>query len=644
MSKLEHLFQPIEVGALKLKNRMVMAPMNDSLAAADGSVTDRMVRYYEERAKGGVGLIITGNAYVEEKKGRISAAQFGCFDDRLVPKLSFLAETIHFYNIPVIIQLVHAGRQADPNIIEGPPVAPSPLSFPATGVVPQELSIAEIEEIIEQFGRAAVRAKQAGFDGVEVHAAHGYLLSGFVSPATNKRTDKYGGNLEGRTRIVVEVIDLVRGLTGDQFVVGVRMNGMDGVEGGITVEESLKVAKILEATGVDYLHVSAGMGHLPHLVQQSNHLEQGCLIPYAEAVKREVQTPVIAVGSLTNPLMAEEVLKEEKAHLVALGRPLIADPDLPIKAEARRFDDIRTCIRCNVCISRLYESRELACTVNPEVGREGRYPLTPVAKPRSIMIVGGGPAGMETARVAGLRGHQVTLYEKSHKLGGVSLPKDNPPFKKELENIPRYYSVQLKKLNVTVGLEKKVTPETIEEVKPDVVVVAEGGTWIVPDVPGIHSPHVAFAWDVLNERVEVGSRVLVLGAGLVGCETALHLASEGKNVLLVTRRGRDGLAGDLNLVNRKALVEELEKAQVEVLENSQIHSIVEGGATVEDRECKKTRIQVDTVVVARGLKPNLELYNRVVEMGYEAYAIGDCSKPGDIGSAIREGYHLGRRL
>ena len=260
------------------------------------------------------------------------------------------------------------------------------------------------------------------------------------------------------------------------------------------------------------------------------------------------------------------------------------------------------------------------------------------------MIVGGGPAGMETARVAGLRGHQVTLYEKSHRLGGVSLPKDNPPFKKELESIPRYYSAQLKRLNATVRLEEKVTPETIEGLKPDVVVVAEGGTWIVPDVPGIDGPHVAFAWDVLNERVEVGSRVLVVGGGLVGCEIALHLAFKGKKALLATRRGKDGLAADLNLVNRKAVVEEIEKAQVEVVENSEIHSIVEGSSTVEDREGKKTKIEVDTVVVARGLKPNLELYNRVVEMGYEAYAIGDCGKPGDIGSAIREGYHLGRRL
>jgi 2,4-dienoyl-CoA reductase-like NADH-dependent reductase (Old Yellow Enzyme family)/thioredoxin reductase len=644
MSKLEHLFQPIAVGALELKNRIVMAPMNDSLAGGDGSVTDRMVRYYEERAKGGVGMIITGNAYVEEKKGRISAAQFGCFHDRLVPKLNFLAETIHLYDIPVIMQLVHAGRQADPNIIEGPPVAPSPLPFPATGVVPQELSIAEIEEIVEQFGRAAVRAKQAGFDGVEIHAAHGYLLSSFVSPATNRRTDKYGGGLEGRTGVVVDVIDLVRRLTGDGFVVGVRMNGMDGVEGGITVEDSPQIAKILEATGVDYLHVSAGMGHVPHLVQQSNHLDHGCLIPYAEAVKKEVKSPVIAVGSLVNPHMAEEVLKEERADLVALGRSLIADPDLPMKAKAGKFDDIRTCIRCNVCISRLYESRELACAVNPEVGREGQYPLTPVADPRRIMVVGGGPAGMETARTAGLRGHQVTLFEKSPKLGGVSLPKDNPPFKKELENIPRYYSGQLKKLNVKVRLGEKATPENIEEAKPDVVVIAEGGTWIVPEVPGIDSPHVVFAWDVLNKAAETGSRVVVIGAGLVGCEIALYLASQGKNVLLVTRRGRDGLAGDLNLVSRKALVEELEKTGVEVLENNHIHSVVGDGVMVENVEGKKTRIEVDTVVVARGLRPNLGMYNCVSDMGYEAYAIGDCRKPGDIGYAIREGYHLGRRL
>lgn len=644
MASLNLIFQPIRIGSLEVKNRIVMAPVNDSLAAADGAVTDRQVRYYEERAKGGVGMIITGNAYVEEKKGRISAAQFGCYHDKLIPKLNFLADTIHHYNVPVIMQLVHAGRQADPNIIKGYPVAPSPLPFPDTGVVPQELSIVEVEDIIDHFGKAAFRAKQAGFDGVEIHAAHGYLLSGFVSPATNKRCDKYGGSLEGRTKIVVEVIDCVRAMTGNDFAVGVRINGSDEVEGGITIETSPDVARIMEASGVDFIHVSAGMGHLPHIVQQSNHLKQGCLIPYAEAVKRKVRVPVIAVGSLTNPVMAEEVLREGKADLIAMGRPLIADPELPKKAKAGDLDDIRTCIRCNVCISRLYKSCELACAVNPEVGREGIYPLTPTAKPQIIMVIGGGPAGMETARIAGLRGHKVTLYEKSEKLGGASIPKDNPQFKKELENIPRYYSKQFKRLNVKVRLNHEVTVETVDKIKPDVIVVAVGGTLIMPKVPGIESSHVTSALDLLNGKVVAGSKVLVVGAGLVGCETALHLASKGKNVVLATRRGKGEVALDLNSVSRKALIEELKKAGVTILENCDLHAVVENGAILEDREWKKLLVEIDTVVIARGLKPQRELYERLVEKYPEVYAIGDCVKPRDITSAISEGYHLARRL
>ena len=644
MASLELLFQTSRLGTLELKNRLVMAPMNDSLAAGDGAVTDRMVRYYEARAAGGVGMIITGNAYVEEKKGRISAAQFGCFHDRLIPKLSFLAETIHQYDIPVIMQLVHAGRQADPNIIEGAPVAPSSLTFPGTGAVPKELSVGEIEEIVEHFGRAALRAKQAGFDGVEVHAAHGYLLSSFVSPATNRRTDKYGGDPEGRIRVVLEVIGRVRALTGGGFVVGVRMNGMDGIPGGITIEESPGLAKLLDAAGVDYIHVSAGMGHLPHLVEQSNHLKQGYLIPHAEAVKRAVRAPVIAVGSFTNPLMAEEVLRDQKADLIAVGRPLIADPDFPAKARTGDYGAIRTCIRCNVCISRLYESRELACTVNPEIGREGVYPLNPAVRPKKVAVVGGGPAGMETARIAGLRCHDVTLYEMSGKLGGAPLPADNPPFKAELESIPRYYSEQLSRLKVDVRLKERATPDTLEKLKPDVVVVAVGGTVVMPDVPGVDKPHVVSALDLLNKKGSAGPRVLVIGGGLVGCETALHLAVQGKRVLLATRRGRSDLAGEVNLVNRQALTEELGKAQVGVIEHSELDSIMDGGAILVDREWRKTTVEVDTVVIARGIKPNLDLYDQLVKKGFVVHAIGDCNKPADIGAAVRQGYHLARRL
>lgn len=638
------LFQLVTVGSLKLKNRLVMAPMNDSLASADGSVTDRQVRYYEERAKGGIGLIITGNAYVEKEKGRISAAQFGIYHDSLIPKLSFLAETVHIYGIPIIMQLVHGGRQANPNIIEGTPVAPSPLPYPANGITPKELSIAEIEMIVEHFSRAAFRAKQAGFDGVEVHAAHGYLLSEFVSPATNKRTDKYGGSLEGRTRIVVEVIESIRSITGGDFTVGVRINGTDGFEGGITIETSPKVAEILEDAGVDYIHVSAGMGHIPHLVQQSNHLEQGCLIPYAEAVKRKVKIPVIAVGSITSPLMAENILKEGKADLIAMGRPPIADPELPIKAKRGNLYDIRTCIRCNVCISRLFQSRKLSCTLNPQVGREGIYPIIPSAEPKKIMIIGGGPAGMEAARVARLRGHKVSLYEMSDRLGGISIPRDNPPFKGELENIPRYYSKQFENLNVEVRLNEKVTIETVDKVKPDEVVVAVGGVPVTLNVPGFNSSHVTSALDLLNGKFKPGFKVLVIGAGLVGCETALYLASEGRNVILATRRGRGDVASDLNLVSRKALVEELKKANVRILENCELHSIIEKGAILEDREWRKFKVEADTVVIARGLKPNTELYDKLAKEGYKAYAIGDCVNPRDIASAISEGYYLGRSL
>lgn len=460
------LFEPCAIGTMSLKNRLVMPPMVTNFGTQDGYVTDRTRYYYEARAAGGVGLIIVEATCIDAPVGKLSPNQLVIDDDKYIPPLRELAQVIQRHGARTAIQLHHAGRSA-PSVVTGhQPIAPSSIPLPG-GEMPRELTVGEIKEIVRRFAEAAERAKRAGFDAVEIHAAHGYLISQFLSTASNKRQDEYGGDLRNRARILLDIVAAVRGMVGASYPVWCRINGREyGIEGGTTTEEAQEVARMCQTAGVAAIHVSAyGYGTDPRHLPISA-LRDGYLIRFAEAVKQAVSIPVIAVGRLT-PAFGEKIVEEAKVDLVAIGRGLIADPELPRKAAEGRLEDIAPCILCGTCQSLPQtEGPSLRCRVNPAVGKERESIITKAERAKKVVVIGGGPAGMEAAAMAARRGHQVTLFEKSESLGGQLLVACVPPYKDTLVELIKYLTIQLEKAGVSVKLRKEATIADIESIAP----------------------------------------------------------------------------------------------------------------------------------------------------------------------------------
>ena len=638
------LLEPIKVGTIDLRNRIVMPPMRTAYAAPNGAVTKQIIDYYAERAKGGVGLIVVEHSYIDNKESRGGIGQLGVYSDHLIPGLNELAEAIENHGAKAVLQINHAGRQSANAVIEMEPVAPSAIPCKVTGSMPRELTLGEIEEIIEAFGKAGMRAKKAGFNGVEIHGGHGYLVGEFLSPYTNKRNDKYGGSFERRARFPLEVVERVREKTGTNFVVGYRMSADECVEGGLNLEETTKFAKILEGVGIDYVHVSAGIAESMQYIIQPTYLPRGVLIHLAEAIKRVVTIPVIGVGSIDVKL-ANKILEEGKADLVAMGRALIADPDLPKKAEQGRLKDIRPCIRCLECRLRLEQGRKLRCAVNATVGSEGEEIKTSEKK-KKVLIVGGGVAGMEAARVAALRGHKVILYEREPKLGGHLIEASIPQFKKDLRELMLWFSRQLEKLGVEIHLGIEVTPELVKKIEPDTLILAVGSEPIIPDVPGITKPIVTTAVDVLlgKTKVEKVDEVVIVGGGLVGCETALYLAESAHAHRITIVEMLDEIAIDVSYPTKLALLERLKKQDVMVLTGIKLEEIKENSIIGIDKKWRRHNIKADKVVLAIGLKPRAEVVKALEHTAPQVYTIGDCARPQKIIHAIADGLHIARKI
>ena len=456
----QKLFEPGFIGKLRLKNRLIRASMYTTYGALDGSVTDRMIRHYREITSGGVGLVMVEFSHVDKKSSKSNYCQLSVAGDEYIPGLSWLAMTIKQNGAKAGLQISHAGGQR--YLMTPPKKVPSRASWEAIQVkgepAPEELTIEEIEEIVEAFGDAALRAKKAAFDLVEVHASHGYLITEFLSSATNRRTDRYGGPLENRMRLLIEIIENVQKKVGFDYPITVRLNGSEYLEGGITIEESIEAARILEKKGVRAVHISGGTHRNSDKLVVPMYWSRGYHVWAAEAMKRAVQIPVIASGSVTTPELAEEILREGKADFISLARPLLADPFFPKKAEEGRPEDITPCIRCNVgCQGRPEGS--LTCTVNIAAGKEDELKIKPEVRRKRVAVIGGGPAGMETARVAAMMGHQVILFEK-RRLGGMLIEASVPEFKADLRRLINYLSIQLKKLKVKV-LHQEADVETI---------------------------------------------------------------------------------------------------------------------------------------------------------------------------------------
>ncbi len=633
------LLEPVKVGTLSLKNRIVMPPMETIHNNADGSVSQDTIDYYAERAKGGVGLIIVQNSHVDTKASRSAIGMLSIATDHMIAGLSKLAEVIKLNGAAAIIQLGHGGRQANPECNPGVQnVAPSPIPW-SGGPMPKELTLEELEAIQNAFANAARRAMWAGFDGVEIHGAHGYLIGEFISPKTNLRKDKYAGSLANRARFVLEIIDKVRAMVGNDFTVGFRMSGDEFVDGGLGPDEAAKYAKIVADTGkVDYIHVSgATYESFPHLFPVM-YYERSHLLHLAEGVKKLVNNiPIITVGSL-DVETGEKALWAGKADLVAIGRGLIADPELPNKLATGKVEDIRPCILGNEgCLSRVFLANPVRCEVNPACGREAAFKMTPAIKKKSVMVIGGGIAGMEAARTAAIRGHDVTLVEKSNRLGGHLIEASVPEFKSPVKELLVWAERQVNRGGIKVRLNTEATASLIKQAKPDVLIVAVGSECSAPPVPGRDKSSVVTETDVFLNQGEIGTEVVVIGGGTVGCETALYIAEGAKKKVTIVEM-LDDLLVDQELFNKMVLVERLQAASVAIRTGLMLREITDKGVVCEDRNWQMHELAADTVVLCTGFRARTELVDKFTGLAPEVYTIGDCVEARNIYNAFEDAW------
>ena len=644
MSKLfPHLFTPGKIGSLTLKNRILKAPQSSGMSNKDGTVSERLVRYYRQQAAGGAGLIVVEYAYVDDIGAKSAHCHLGISSNEHIPGLAWLAENIREQGAVPGIQIEHCGRQKflGTQPICAPSAIPWPRLWDQYGVqaVPHVLTVEEIQDIVHAFGDAALRAKQAGFELVEIHGAHGYLLTNFFSPTTNHRTDLYGGSLENRMRIYVEIVRDVRKKVGPDFPVTIRLSGTDYEPDGFPIEDTIELAKTLEKEGIDAFHISGGDHHT--MIHQVSPMAINVChnVWAAEAIKKVVHVPVIASGSITLPEYAEEILASGKGDFVGLGRPLWADPQWPLKAMEDRPEDIRPCIRCNEgCLERtFFNFKAITCAVNPTVSREGELDITPAAKPRKIAVVGGGPAGMEAARVCKLRGHEVTLFEEK-ELGGLLHEASVPEFKADIRPLCKYLITQIEKLGIPVE-HKKATAADLAGY--DAVICATGSRPILPTVPGVDKPGVMDALEVLNGVRKPEGKIAVIGGGLVGTETALHLAEQGLHTTLVEMLPK--IMNGVAVTDQLAYAERIARTDMEVCTGTRLVSVGDGEITVCDHTGAHT-LPADSVIIAIGLQAQDGLYADLCAAGKEAYLVGDAVRPGKIFDAFHTAYRVAWKI
>ncbi|MCI8816970.1 MAG: FAD-dependent oxidoreductase [Angelakisella sp.] len=645
MSKMfPHLFTPGRIGSLTLKNRILKAPQSSGMSNMDGTVSERLVRYYRDQAAGGAGCIVVEYAYVDDIGAKSAHCHLGISSNEHIPGLAWLAENIREMGSVPGIQIEHCGRQKflGTQPICAPSAIPWPKLWDQYGVqaVPHVLTVEEIQDIVHAFGDSALRAKQAGFELVEIHGAHGYLLTNFFSPHTNHRTDLYGGSLENRMRIYVEIVRDVRKKVGPDFPVTIRLSGTDYEPDGFPIEDTIAMARVLEKEGIDAFHISGGDHHT--MIHQVSPMAMSiCHNTWAaEAIKKVVSVPVIASGSITLPQYAEEIIASGKGDFVGLGRPLWADPEWPNKAAAGHPEDIRPCIRCNEgCLERtFFNYKAITCALNPVVSREGELKITPAPVKKKVAVVGAGAAGLEAARVLALRGHDVTLYEEKDKKGGLLHEAATPEFKADIRPFMQYQITAIEKLGIPV-VQKKAAPADLEGF--DAVVCATGSLPIIPNLPGVDKPIAVDCLSAINGAKPVGKKVVVVGGGLVGTETALDLAENGHSVTLVELLPR--IMKDVAVTDFLAYSERIAKTDMRILTDTRLEEVLDNGARISGPKGEEV-VEADTVILALGLKAEQGLYNELAAAGKEVYLAGDAVKAGKIFDAIHTAYRVAIRI
>lgn len=648
MNSYEHLFSPIQIGTTTVKNRVFMPPISTNLADK-GYVTDELVEHYAARAKGGVGLIITEVTTVEPTYIYLPGDMSIC-DDSYIPGWKKLTDAVHKYGAKILPQLFHPAYMAFP--IPGTPqlIAPSNVGPYYAKEAPRAVTIEELKVIIRQFGEAAFRVKQAGGDGVEIHAAHAHgLLGGFLSPLYNKRTDAYGGDIHGRLRLTLEVIEEVRKMCGKDFIIDVRISGDEYTDGGQNLNDAVYVAKQLEKSGVDFIHVSGGTTIMRGSSIPAPGTPMGSHSKVGEEIKKQVSIPVATVGRITEPWFAEELIANGKADICMIGRANLCDPEFVQKACEGREDEIRPCIGCLRCLNGIMFGKRVACTVNPSLELENEDNIPAAQEKKQVLVIGGGPAGMEAAFVAKKRGHEVVLCEKSDSLGGLVKLAAVPIAKQELTKVIQYMERKLIREGVEIRLNCEVTEEMLKNEFAGYEVIA--GTGADPIVVNAFTAfkHCVTADDILAGKAFAGRKVVVIGGGSVGCETADYLAPLvndlfPRNREIILLEMADGIMLQESGPGRSLLTQRMMKKGIQIHCKAKVEKVEAEKIYYTENGEEHCISDADTLVLAMGYRPDSKLEETLKKANVSYHLIGDAKKVGNIKDAITEGYQIAREI
>ena len=640
MTVFPHLFDPITIGSMTAKNRLLMPAMSINFGVdQQGFVTEQLIDYFVARARGGAGMLLVGGGAVHPTGVELPDLP-KLWNDACIPSLKRMVAAVRPYDACFGVQLMHGGRQS----YHDQKVAPSAIPAPAVVKgIPKALELVEIDELVAAFGDAARRCREAGFDFIEIHAAHGYLINQFMARNSNKREDRYGGSFDNRIRFLMELLADIKAKAGRDYPVGVRINGNDFIKDGWTLDDTLRLAPLLEAAGADYLHVSAGVYGSTELTIPSVYAPQGCFVHLAEAVKQVVSLPVVAVGRIKHADMADRIIAEGRADAVAMGRALLADPELPNKACANGAA-IRPCIGCCLgCIHAVLQLEPGGCVVNPDVGRE--YLLMDedtVDASRVVLVVGGGPAGLAAARMAAVRGYRVVLIEAGETLGGLFRLATRAPGRQEAGDILAYFEAELARLQVDIRYQTLLTADLLDEIAPEIAVLATGSLPETPIIKGFSGTKMAIysVVEVMGGELPEGDRVIVLGGGQSALMLADFLAEAGKTVV-VLNRGRH-FGEEMSSNDRFYLRERLNRNKVQLYKNAVVEAFLTRGARFRAGEKTDVLEDMDALVISEGMTPIRPDRRLFKDRATAVHMIGDAKEPRNLMLAIAEGEELGR--
>lgn len=647
MNRYPHVFSPFKIGSVEIKNRIEVSPMVPCFDFT-GCVSRDTVEYFRQFARGGAGIVTVGESSVDYVYAKDHYNQLNLDNDGAIGGLSLLSEAVHRYGAKISIEINHSGAGGAAGLIGTgkSPIAPSPVLFNFGGRTVRSVAMTQemIDNVIDQFASACVRCYRAGFDMIMLHGGHGWLLGQFASPYWNKRTDNYGGNIENRARFARQVLGEIRNRVGNKLAIEYRVSAEELVPGGMKLDETIAFIKLIQDK-IDLIHVTLGVMGVESkygLWMHPTYLPHCYIMPWTEKIKKAINVPVTGMGSISNLETADKLIAEGKADIIAMARALLADPELVNKSYRGDIDDIRPCTRCMYCTDWRtgYNNSPVRCAINPVAGREVEYKdIKQAEKKKKVIIIGGGPSGMQGALTASLRGHHVILFEKEKELGGALRYAAAPHFKADMKRYLDWLTGTTIRSGIEIKLSTEATVGQISTEKPDVLIVAVGAEPFVPDIPGIKNTNVVMASDVDTGKAQTGDNVVVAGAGMVGCETALHLAGQNKKVTLIDMIEANEVASDAGFQSQACLINLLNQSGVEFRLGVKLDTISLKGATVIDKKWNRYEIPADTVVLALGFRARSELAKSFEGLAPELYVTGDCSEPGNLKAAIHSAFN-----